>query len=143
MSWSFELAKPMEHGFVLVGADLPVRFLKNLGIKLENEWEGSALIPAVMTLLTFVGLWFLGSALGGPAPLGIQIGPAGPVVGVMLAAAALSGLFYLGAKGNRWAWLGISFFVWYSIYGIKYGNGSEFWPYRGWGYTSLSLFERP
>ena len=37
---------PMQHAFVLVGSEVPVRFLKSLGIKLENEWSG--------LLLTFV-----------------------------------------------------------------------------------------
>jgi thioredoxin reductase/ferredoxin len=27
----------------------------------------------------------------------------------------------------------------YAIYGIKYGKGEEFWPFRGWGYEALSF----
>jgi NosR/NirI family nitrous oxide reductase transcriptional regulator len=30
---------PYDHIFVLIGADLPVSFLKSLGIRLENEWD--------------------------------------------------------------------------------------------------------
>ncbi|RMH78348.1 MAG: FAD-binding protein, partial [Calditrichaeota bacterium] len=29
-----------DHAFVLIGAELPVKFLKSIGIRLENEWEG-------------------------------------------------------------------------------------------------------
>jgi hypothetical protein len=36
-----------------------------------------------------------------------------------------------------------SFFVWYTIYGVKIGKGQEFWPYRDWGYKLLSFFDRP
>lgn len=134
---------PMDHGFVLVGAELPVKFLKGLGIKLENEWDGSALVPLVMTVLVMVGLWFLGPMFNGPSPFGWELGQAGSVLGAVAAVAAFVGLVASGFKGNRWAWLGVSWLVWYSIYGIKVGSGSEFWPYRGWGYASMSFFDRP
>ena len=54
-----EEAFPYQHAFVLVGAELPVKFLKSLGIKLENEWEGSFLRAAAMTLTTLAGVWFV------------------------------------------------------------------------------------
>ncbi len=133
----------MDHAFVLVGAELPVKFLKTLGIKLENEWDGSPWWAAALTALSFLGLWFLGPALGGPAPFDGGGAAVGPVTGGVAAALAFLGLIAAGVRGNRWAWLGVSFFVWYSIYGIKVGSGSEFQPYRGWGYESLSFFERP
>jgi len=138
-----ERVVPTDHAFVLVGAELPIKFLKGLGIKLENEWEGSPFPSIVMTLLSLVGLWFLGPALGGPAPFGVDLGSIGVAIGAIAAAGALAGLTVTGAKGNRWSWLGVSFLLWYSIYGIKVGKGTEFWPYRGWGYTSLSLLDRP
>ena len=48
-----------------------------------------------------------------------------------------------GSRGDRWSWLGLSALVCYAIYGIKYGAGEEFWPFRGWGYEALSFFGRP
>ena len=33
--------------------------------------------------------------------------------------------------------------MWYSIYGAKVGKGQEFWPFRDWGYSALSFFDRP
>jgi len=57
-----------DHAFVLVGAELPVPFLKSLGIRLENEWDGSALRAFALTLLALLGALFLGPALGGPTP---------------------------------------------------------------------------
>ncbi len=69
--------------YVLIGADVPVDFLKRLGLRLESEWT-----------------W------------------------------------------KRWLALLITFAVAYSIYGIKYGKGEEFWPFTGWGYEALSFFGR-
>ena len=134
---------PMNHAFVLVGAELPIKFLKSLGIKLENEWEGSPAPSIVLTGLTLVGLWFLGGALGGPHPFGWELPTFGPIIGALAAIGALGGLIQTGSKGNRWSWLGISFLIWYALYGIKVGNGAEFWPFQGWGYKSLSFFQRP
>ncbi|MEE8148726.1 MAG: NAD(P)-binding domain-containing protein, partial [Longimicrobiales bacterium] len=127
----------VDHAFVLIGAELPIRFLKSLGIKLENEWEGSLLRATGLTLLAFIGLWFL----GGQVPEGLDSTP--QWIGGLASAVSLGLLFFTGFRGDRWSWLGISFFVWYSIYGIKYGKGEEFWPYANWGYETLSFFERP
>ena len=137
-----ETTRPMDHAFVLVGAELPVRFLKSLGIRLENEWQGSLLASLGLTALSFLGLWFFGPHLGGAAPFDGALGLP-PLVGALAALLGLGGLTFLGVKGNRWAWLGLSFWAWFSIYGIKVGEGSEFWPYRGWGYSSMSFFDRP
>ena len=129
-----------DHAFVLIGAELPVRFLKSLGIRLENEWTGTPLRALGLTALLLVSTWFAGALFGGPTPLGIGLGPL-PALGVAIA--ALAALIATGVRGDRWAWLGVSFFVWYSIYGIKVGTGSEFWPYRGWGYDAMSFLDRP
>ncbi len=133
----------IDHAFVLIGAELPVRFLKSLGIKLENEWEGSLILSTLLTAATFVGLWFFGASQGGAAPFERDLGSSGAFVGGLVALLATVGLVVQGFRGNRWSWLGLSFFVWYSIYGIKVGGGEEFWPYKGWGYDSMSFFERP
>lgn len=128
-----------DHAFVLIGAELPVKFLKSLGIALENEWEGSLLGAALLTVATLLGLWFLGGHAGEAlSALGSVPGWAGGG----LAAVALTWLFKRGFGGDRWSWLGISFFAWYSIYGIKLGSQAEFWPYRGWGYDALSFADR-
>ncbi|MFQ5654409.1 MAG: NAD(P)-binding domain-containing protein [Planctomycetota bacterium] len=128
-----------DHAFVLIGAELPVSFLRSLGIKLENEWYGSIVRAAALTLGTLLGLWLLG---GSTESLGSLEAIPG-WIGGFLAAGCLLGLLATGARGDRWSWLGLSFFVWYSIYGIKYGKGEEFWPYRGWGYGALSFLDRP
>ena len=47
---------PYDHTFVLIGADVPRQFLKMLGIKMENEWQGSILRSAALTLLGLVGI---------------------------------------------------------------------------------------
>jgi putative YpdA family bacillithiol system oxidoreductase len=53
-----------DHAFVLIGAELPVKFLKSIGIKLENEWEGSFIRALGMSLLALVGVWFAGGQSG-------------------------------------------------------------------------------
>ena len=80
----------MDHAFVLVGAELPVKFLRMLGVKLENEWDGSPLRSLLLTIATFLGLWFLGPSLGGAAPLGIDMGTAGTVGGGAIATLGMS-----------------------------------------------------
>ncbi|MBZ0252955.1 MAG: NAD(P)-binding domain-containing protein, partial [Candidatus Methylomirabilis sp.] len=133
-------ALPYDHAFVLIGADVPVKFLRSLGIKTENEWEGGLGRAALLTLAALLGAWLFGghAALFGRAfPQGL----AAP--GAVLGLGALAGLVLLGARGDRYAWLGVSFLVWYTVYGVKVGDGQEFWPFRGWGYKSLSLFDRP
>jgi NosR/NirI family transcriptional regulator, nitrous oxide reductase regulator len=131
---------PMDHAFVLVGADLPVKFLKGLGIRLENEWEGSSLPALGLVVLLFLGLWFLAPSMGGNGPCDIE---GTGIIGGLAAALGLGGLLIRGFKKNdRWAWLGVSFVVWYSVYGIKFGKGEELWPYKGWGYSTLSFFDR-
>ena len=64
----------MQHGFVLIGAELPVRFLKSLGIRLENEWTGSLVRSVVLTAATLFGLGWLGTGWGGAAPFGLELG---------------------------------------------------------------------
>ncbi len=128
---------PIDHAFVLIGAELPVKFLKSLGIRLENEWDGTPLVAAVLTAAVFAGLWFFGVSQGGVAPGGRDLGSAGALAGGLAAILGAAGLIARGVRGDRWSWLGLSFFVWYSIYGIKVGSAQEFWPFKGWGYDSL------
>ena len=136
-SESEERTIKMDHSFVLIGAELPVKFLKSLGIKLENEWEGSLLGATLLTALLLLSLWFVGGKAFA------QTGVTGQIIGGLAAIGSLVGLITWGCRGNRWCWLGLSFFIWYSVYGIKYGKGEEFWPYRDWGYALLSLMDRP
>lgn len=135
---------PYDHAFVLVGADVPREFLKSLGLKMENEWEGSILRTIGLTLLGFLGLSIFGGAQGGhPGFLGLDLSFIPAWLGALMWAIGLGGLIRCGVKGDRFAWLGLSFFVWYSVYGVKVGKGEEFWPYEKWGYKFLSFFDRP
>ncbi|MFQ5770672.1 MAG: NAD(P)-binding domain-containing protein [bacterium] len=135
---------PYDHAFVLIGADVPRAFLKSLGLKMENEWQGSILRSAALTLLGLVGLWIFGVRFGAqPALFGFDLAFIPGWIGVLIWAFSLVGLIRFGMKGDRFAWLGLSFFVWYTIYGVKVGKGEEFWPYRDWGYKFFSFFNRP
>ncbi len=135
---------PYHHAFVLIGADVPRRFLKSLGLKMENEWEGSILRTLGLSLLGFLGLWIFGASYGAkPLLLGMDLSVLPAWSGIAAWTLGLAALIRYGIKGDRFAWLGVSFFVWYTIYGAKLGKGQEFWPYRDWGYQFLSFFDRP
>lgn len=135
---------PCDHAFVLIGAEVPRDFLKSLGLKMENEWEGSLLRATVLALLGFMGLSIFGVQLGGHASfLGFDLSFIPSWAGALIFAAGLAGLIGFGMKGDRFAWLGVSFIVWYTIYGVKVGKGEEFWPFKDWGYRFLSFFDRP
>ncbi|MEK9138136.1 MAG: NAD(P)-binding domain-containing protein, partial [Bacteroidota bacterium] len=135
---------PYDHAFVLVGADVPRDFLKSLGLKMENEWEGSILRTIGLTLLGFVGLSIFGSSYGTyPWFLEVALSHIPAWLGGLIGAAAFAGLVWLGIKGDRFAWLGLSFVAWYTVYGVKVGKGEEFWPYEDWGYKFFSFLDRP
>ena len=131
---------PFDHAFVLIGADIPRQFLKSLGIKLENEWEGSFFQSIGLTFMTLIGLWLFG---GHATFYGNDLSGVPNLLGLGIAIIPLGFLIGTGIKGNRYSWLGISFLVWYTIYGVKVGNGQEFWPFQNWGYDLLSFSERP
>ncbi|HEV2493258.1 MAG TPA: NAD(P)-binding domain-containing protein [Terriglobia bacterium] len=131
---------PCQHAFVLIGAELPMRFLKSLGIKMENEWNGSLARSAAVVLAVLFGLWIA----GGHAQLGAESASFLPRwVGAFIALGGFASLLAFGSRGDRYAWLGVSFLVCYTIYGAKLGTDHEFWPYRQWGYQALSFFHRP
>ena len=44
---------------------------------------------------------------------------------------------------SRFALLALTFVIAYTIYGVKQGEGHEFWPYRGWGAQAFTFFHRP
>lgn len=119
---------PYDHAFVLIGAEAPADFLRSLGIRMENDWTGNPLVAAALTLATLLGLWLYGGSNS---------------AGGLMALAAFAGLAASGWRGNRWAWLGVSFLAAYTIYGAKQSPGHEFWPYTGWGFQALSFFHRP
>ena len=130
---------PCDTAFVLIGAELPVRFLRKVGIRLENEWHGSMSGAALLTIAT---LFFL--SIAGPDIRMENIAGAIPGwTGALLAIGTLAALIASGSRGNRYAWLGLSFLICFTVYGAKLGNGAEFWPFRGWGYDRLSFGGRP
>jgi len=126
-----------DHAFVLAGAELPTGFLRSLGIRLENDWTGNPWAAIALTLTTLFGLWLFGGKTGIPSFAGLGW------AGGLLALASLGGLIFTGARGSRFAWLGCSFLICYTVYAAKLGTNFEFWPYRGWGYKALSVLGRP
>ncbi len=125
---------PYRHAFVLIGAETPAVFLRSLGIRLENEWTGNPLWAAILAALFLVGLWIFGGQAG--------VAESFRAAGGAAAAGSLLALIVSGVRGNRWAWLGVSFLAAYSIYGAKQPPGHEFWPYTGWGFEALSFLDR-
>ncbi len=128
---------PYDRAFVLIGADPPADFLRSLGVRLENDWTGSLPQAAALVAVALAGLWLFGGKTGHPALAGLNwVGAAG-------AAAAVAWLVRSGKRGSRFAWLGLSFLIAYTIYGAKLGEGHELWPFRHWGYRALSFLDRP
>ncbi len=136
---SKEQTMPMQHAFVLVGSEVPVHFLKSLGIKLENEWGGSLLRSLMLSAAAMVGLWFFGGQTGYPS-FDQEVAS---WAGAAFTFTVIAALIQFGRQGDRWAWLGISFLAWYTIYGVKVGTGAEFWPFKNWGYAAFSFLDRP
>src|SRR6266849_4823140 len=134
---SRSLELPYHHAFVLIGADAPAEFLRSLGIRLENDWTGNPLAAAILALVALAGVWIFGGKTGIPALQGYGM------PGVAVALAALGSLVYLAVRGSRFALLGVSFVICYSIYGAKQAEGYEYWPYRGWGAHALAFWNRP
>jgi NosR/NirI family transcriptional regulator, nitrous oxide reductase regulator len=131
---------PCDHAFVLVGAELPTAFLKSLGLRMENEWNGSWARALALVLLTLAGLWIVG---GHASLAGRSLAAIPRAVGFLAVVAGLAALLWAGRRGDRFAWFGVSFLIAYTIYAAKLGSGQEFWPYRNWGYKALSFFDRP
>jgi thioredoxin reductase/NAD-dependent dihydropyrimidine dehydrogenase PreA subunit len=129
---------PYQHAFVLIGAELPVKFLKSLGVELENEWKGSLLRSAALVLATLFGTWLV----QGWAAESLPSQASNLALVALLAGAGILTAIAM-ARRDRYAWLGLSFLVWYTIYGAKVGSGSEFWPFKGWAYDALSFLDRP
>lgn len=130
---------PFDHAFVLIGSEFPGQFLKSLGLRLENEWTGSWVRAAALTLATFLGLWIY----GGQASLEfLRSLPA--ALGGVLALAAFSTLIFTGQRGDRFSWFGVAFLFCYTLYAVKLGGpGDEYWPFKGWAYEALSFGGRP
>jgi len=133
-----EEERPYGHAFVLIGAELPVTFLKAIGVRLENEWTGSLGRSAAITAATLGAVWLAHRST-------VQsLGDTAGYVGLLTLLAGAGALLTLALRrGDRYAWLGVSFLAWYTIYGAKTGSGREFWPFTGWGYTTLSFLDRP
>ncbi len=112
-----------DHAFVLIGAELPVKFLQSAGIKLENSWTGKPALAALLTALPYALLFFLWMALGFPEPGEASFSPWLASLALIAPAAVL---VYRGAKrDDRYAWLGFAFLVTLTIYGIN----KALWPY--------------
>jgi Pyruvate/2-oxoacid:ferredoxin oxidoreductase delta subunit len=115
-----------------------VKFLRSLGIRLENEWQGSLLHSAALVLATLAGVWLVhGWAVAALPNHASNLALLSLVGGATVLGAVAT------ARADRYAWLGFSFLVWYTIYGAKTGTGSEFWPFKGWAYEALSFLDRP
>ena len=139
-SYREETTVHANHTFVMIGAELPVTFLKSIGLKLENEWGGNLWSTAVFCLAALTGAWFMGGQTGLFAE---SMNSSIAWMGAFLTLISITSLIYQSIKGQRWAWLGLSFLIWYTVYGAKLGGGIEFWPFRNWGFDALSFGNRP
>lgn len=120
--------EPYNTAFVLIGSDPPFEFLRSLGVRFETDWTGKPWLAAGLTAAAF-------------AALALFAGQSAPwLVAALISLAILLGM---GIKGDRWALLGFTVLLCYTIYGAKKAPGYEFWPYTGWGSQALAFFGRP
>jgi len=128
---------PYDHAFVLIGAEIPRRFLKSIGIKMENEWQGSIIKTIFTACLALIGMSVFGGTFGGePQIFSLSLSAIPSMAGAIIFLLSMSYLIYCAIKGDRFAWLGLSFIIVYTIYAIK----SKLWPYGEWGYQAFSFF---
>jgi NosR/NirI family nitrous oxide reductase transcriptional regulator len=133
---------PYHHAFVLIGAELPLKFFKDQNIKLEGEWTGSLWKSLGFAVLVLIGL----AIWGGDRHVWNEslLGWIPNLIGTLIFFTGVTGLLYGGwVKKERFSWLLFVFLICYTIYGVKVGSGSEFWPFRGWGNNLFSFFGRP
>ncbi len=131
-----------QHAFVLVGAELPLKFFKDQNIKLEGEWTGSLWRSLGFAVLALIGIAIWGG--DGHDWNKFLLGWIPNLVGTLIFLAGVIGLLYGGwIKKERFSWMFLMFLVCYTIYGVKVGSGSEFWPFSGWGNSLFSFFGRP
>ncbi len=131
-----------QHAFVLIGAELPLKFFKDQNIKLEGEWTGSLWKSMGFAFLALIGL----AIWGGDRHIWNEflLGWVPNMAGTFIFFTGVTGLLYGGfVKKERFSWLFFMFLICYTIYGVKVGSGSEFWPFRGWGNNLFSFFGRP
>ena len=101
-------------------------------IRTDLLWECVLSLLKLRPLTLFLlPIWLLG---GKPPVAGHN------AAGAALALAAFGSLVYSGVRGSRFAWLGVSFVIAYSIYGVKQAENFEYWPYRGWGARAFAIF---
>jgi thioredoxin reductase/polyferredoxin len=122
------VSRHCDAAFVLIGSDPPREFLRSIGVRFEDEWLGKPLIAAAL----------VAAALGGLALYAGQNS-----IALFLPFVSAAALLWLGVRGDRFALLGVAFLIAYTIYGAKHPTGQEFWPFTGWGFQTLSFFDRP
>ncbi len=130
------------HAFILIGAELPLKFFRDLNVKLEGEWTGSLWKSLGFAVLVLIGL----AIWGGDRHVWNEslLGWIPNLIGTLIFFTGVTGLLYDGwVKKERFSWLFFVFLICYTIYGVKVGNSSEFWPFRGWGNDLFSFFGRP
>ncbi len=87
-----------DHAFVLVGAELPIKFLKSAGIKMENEWQGNLWTAVATTIIFFILLSFFG-----PDDRMKSIAVLPKWLAGVASLGALGALITMGKQGNRYA----------------------------------------
>ncbi len=139
---------PCHHAFILIGAEMPVGFLRSVGVRLENDWPGSLLLALALVVGTLGAAGWLHAALSsastGATDLFAALQGRADLLALLTIAGGMTLLMILGfKKGDRYAWLAFAFLICYTVYGAKVGKGEEFWPFTGWGYHALSFGGRP
>ncbi len=123
---------PNDVVFEMIGAVPPVGFFRKIGVDLENSWHGNKWMALLVALLSFAGLtlWAHGVAF---SPETLQ-----QPVGGLLYLGGLGTLIYMGRRRNRYAWLGMTLLISYTLYAAK--GSSPHFPFHWIGAERIAEF---
>ena len=110
---------------------------------MENEWEGSLAAGGDrLTLLGLAGAWVFGAHRGGPAHLaGFDLSLIPSWAGILAWALGLGLLIKHGIQRRPLvAWLGLSFFIWYTDLRHQDRQGRGVLALQGLGLRFLSFW---
>jgi len=118
--------------FEMIGAIPSLGFFKKVGLQLANSWTGNPWIAGFVTLASLAGLivwaWEIGAESAGLISTVSGLGFLG----------GLALLAFMGTKGNRWAWLGLTLLISYTMYAAK--TSSPHFPFHWIGAERIAAY---
>ena len=119
--------------FEMIGAVPSIGFFKKIGINPEGSWTGNPWLAGLVSLMSFAALSFWAWTTGFDSVQGLW----GNLSGLGFIA-GLGALAYMGTKRNKWAWLGLTILISYTIYASK--SSSPRFPFHWIGADAIAEY---